>query len=163
VIDAENIRICENLSQHRIERPRRSEIPAERLFDHHLARRVPDAPETLDDGREQAGRNGEIIKRLPGAPQRRAQSLVDRRVAVIALHVLQGCTEPRESRLVDAPVFLQAGVDASAKGVAIERTGSHADDRHVEVPVLHQALKRGIDFFSGKIAGGAEQHQRICG
>ncbi|MNC89090.1 hypothetical protein D3C83_49880 [compost metagenome] len=44
MVDAENIRICENLSQHRIERARRGEIPAERLFDHHLARRVADTP-----------------------------------------------------------------------------------------------------------------------
>jgi hypothetical protein len=135
---------------------RGGEIPAEWFLDDHFARGAPNAPETRDDRREQSGRNGEIIERSRDVLQGPVEPFVGCLVPVVALHVTKRRTEPGECLFVNAAMFLQTVVDTIAERLMPEVTGGDPDYRHLKMPVPDHALKRRIDFLSGKITGGAE-------
>ena len=89
MVDAEHRGLGEHFVQRAVERLRRGEVAAEGLFDDDP--RVLGAPrvrQTLHHGREHARRNGQIMQRACRRAQCLPQSLVGRRILVVAADVL---------------------------------------------------------------------------
>src|SRR3984957_4107619 len=83
------------------------------------------------------------------------------RILVVPVHIPQKANEFFESGRIKPAVFLQTVFCASAKLIKIPSCFSHADHGDVEVPTLYHRLQRRENLFVGKIAGGAEENERI--
>ncbi len=74
VVDAKDVRFVEVAVENPVQLLRRSEIVAERLFDDDArARGASSLRQLLDDGFEQAGRDGKVVRGPPGIAQFLAQ------------------------------------------------------------------------------------------
>src|SRR2546422_8301093 len=83
--------LVERRVQRRVERARRLEVPPEGLLDDDASvANAARAFEPLDDGREHARRDREVVRRLARVAEGRAQRGIRRRIPVVAVHV----TEP---------------------------------------------------------------------
>src|SRR5690606_7283130 len=90
VVDAKDARLGKVPMQDLVERARRREIAAERLLDHDAgAGGALLTGQSLDDGGEEAGRDGQVVQRPPNAFELIAQRPESRRVAVVAVDVAQ--------------------------------------------------------------------------
>ena len=58
-------------------------------------------------------------------------------------------------------MFLQAVFGASAKLIEIPSSFGDPDHGNVEVPPLYHRLQRRENLFVRKIAGGAEENERV--
>src|ERR1019366_8926484 len=118
--------------QNAVEFPGRIPIAAERLFDNDAG---PVAAarfsKLLDDYLEVGGRNSQIKNRMLSACERLTQSLVGRRVRIIALHVAQQRAELVERRGVESPMLFKTRPYPRPEFIHIFRRPGHADYRHV--------------------------------
>src|SRR6266496_4371723 len=100
--------------------------------------------------------------RAPSLPPERPSSSTTAGKALggVALHVVKQLGELGESARMGA--LLREGLPyIVAKAVRSQGLSRNRDDRNVEMAVLDHRQQRGIDLLAGKIAGAAEEHQRI--
>jgi hypothetical protein len=164
VVDAKDVFLGEDLAQRLVERPGRSEIPAEGLLeDDARPAGAPRGAEPIDDGVEHARRGREVVH----GTLRRAQRLPERRergrLAEVALDVAQQAGELLE----------RGGIDDARRGDARQHAGAQlldrhprpadADDGHVEPSASNHRLERGEDLLVGEVTGRAEEDKRVGG
>ena len=104
MVDAENRVFGEVLNKRPVERVRRLEIVAERLFDDNARVLVePACGERRPDRAEQRGRDREVMQRPPGGPERLLERLEGLRVLVVAIDIIQELDQAREAGLAEIP------------------------------------------------------------
>ena len=162
VVDAEDRGFREHLVERRIERARAREVAAEGLLDDDpRVPRAAGARESVDDRREHAGRDREVVERTAGAAERRADPGVGRRIRVVTLDVLQEIQQLRECGRIDAAVLLEAVARALAQLLEVPAGARNADHRNRELAATDKRLQRGKDLLMGEITGRTKEHERI--
>ncbi len=162
VIDAEDRALVEDAVQGLVERACRGEIAAKRLFHYHArCGRAVQPGEALDDGREHARRDGEVMQRPLRTAERLADPLEGCLVAVVSVDVAQETTQLGGDLVVRQPVRLQAVAHSIAQALEVPVVSSHADDRNVEAAAAHERLERRKDLLVSQVSGGAKQHQGV--
>ena len=163
VVDAEDGIFRKHRQRDAIERPRRRQVASERLLDDD-ARLVGQTrgTESFDHRSEQRGRDGEVMRRAPGIPQRLPKRRERVRVVVITAHI------PEQGKQVvkSAPVIDPAGLpDAVRRPFAQLRQaplrGGNANHRHLENAAPCHRVERRKNHLVGEVAGHAENNQRI--
>ena len=138
-----------------------SQVTAERLLD-------DDAPvvgqtggtEPGDDGREQRGRNGQIVCRMSGIAQGQLERLEGIRVVVVALDVAKLREETvQRGAVTDSAAGSDAVRCPASKLRQTPLGGSHADHWNRSAGLSGQCIERRKDHFMRKIAGHTEQNQ----
>ena len=140
----------------------RGEVAAERLLDDDAG--VLDAArfrQPFDDGGEHAGRNDQVVQRPLGGAEGLAQLRKRRRVAVIAVDVIQQGAKLRVRRRVQAAVLFEAVLGPRFELIERPFGPTHADDRHVEMAAPDHRLQGRKDLLVRQVAGGAEEDERI--
>src|SRR5947208_16037742 len=162
VVDAEDARLVEDFVQRLVEGLRRGEIPPEGLFDDDA--RVAGAarsPEPPDHGLEQARRDGEVVERAFRAAERSAQRLERGRIAVVAAHVAKPFAKPRECRLVEPSVPLDALPGARPELLERPVRPRDADDGDVEMPAPGHGVEGRKDLLVGEVAARPEDDEPV--
>src|SRR5689334_17758004 len=108
--------------------------------------------ETLDDGSEQARWNGQVMERRRSAVQRLPQTLISRRIVIVAADVLQALRKPRERGIVDAAVVLDALTRAFSQLRQVPSASRNPDDGDVEAAAAEKRLKRGKDLLVREVS-----------
>ena len=86
----------------RVQVPRGSEVAAERLLDHDPgAFRAAALGQVLDHHREQAGRDGQVVRRALRACELGADPREGGGIGVVAVHVPEPLRQPGEGRGVE--------------------------------------------------------------
>ena len=174
VIDAVDLRFLGRGEDLLIERARRLEVAAERLFDDDappLPRRLveqPDRSEPLDDRPEQARRRCEIeedvCRYVSAARQGFGQTPVRQLVVVSSAHVGRRCRQPRRPlgivRL--GREFVKVAANLLAVLLRRQRVAPDADDGELvaEQAVASQVVERRHQLPLGEIAARPEHHDR---
>src|SRR5882724_6382660 len=162
VVDAIDARLVEDLVQRLVEGLRRGEIPAERLLDDDAriagAARSPEPP---DHRLEQARRDGEIVERAFRAAERSAQRLERGRIAVVAAHVAKPFAKPRECRLVEPSVPLDALPGARPELLERPVRPRDTDDGDVEMPAPGHGVEGRKDLLVGEVAARPEDDEPV--
>ncbi len=140
----------------------RREVPAERLLDDDAgpvgAARRPEQP---DDLVEQAGRDGQVMKRVLAPRRGRVRSALEGvGVVVGALDEAQLVLKLLDDRSVGDPVRLEALAGSVAQAVKVAMAGD-ADDRHAPAAIADETGQGGEDLLDGQVAGGAEEDQGV--
>src|SRR5262245_11464468 len=146
-----------------VERPGRGEVAAERLLDDDTrARRTARLAELIDDGLEEARRDGQVVGRVGRGPQLLAQALEGLRIGVVAVDVAQRADQAGERvRIEAAAVPLDTVPGARFQLIAGPAGLGDPDDRDVEVAAARQRLQRGKDLLVGEVTGRPEEHERV--
>jgi hypothetical protein len=162
VVDPEYRLLGEHAVDRLVECLGRCEVVAERLLDHH-ARAVAAARflELLDDDREHARRDREVMNRMFRVAELFAERGERREVAVVAIDVLEEADQLRERRLVDTAVLGEALARSVAQLIEIPPGFRDTDDRHGQPAGAHERLERRKDLLVRQVAGGAEEHERV--
>ena len=163
VIDPEDLVLVKHQMQHAIEPARRGEIASERLLEHQTGA-VGGAGllKALYHRLEHAGRDREVVERVPAAVQCIAQALEGRRIAIVAAHIPEQLREPREDLLVDGALRqLDTVAGALAQLVDAPVLERHADHRLLQVAATNHLVERAERFLVGQISGRAKQHEGI--
>src|ERR1700733_11133414 len=152
MVQTEDSPFFKSSKQNAVEFPGRTPIAAEGFFDNDT-RPVAAArfPKLLDDHPEVGGRNSQIKNRVLSARERLTQSLVGRRVRIIALHVAQQRAELVERRGVESPMLFKTHPYSRPEFIHIFRRPGHADYRYVQVAVFNHCLERREDLLKGEI------------
>src|SRR5262245_27548101 len=162
VVDAEHAVFTEGGVDDRVQRAGRGEVVPEWLLDDDTrASRTPRLAELMDDRLEQAGWDGEIVRRVLRVAQLPAELLKGRRVAVVAVDVAQAAAEMVERARIEAAMLRDAVLGSRLELIELPAGFGHADHRDVEVAPLGQRLEGGEDLLVRKISGRTEEHQRI--
>src|SRR6185312_9022040 len=102
VVDTEDRGLRERCPQDAVELPRRGEIAPEWLLDDDArATGQSFATEPLDHGREQRGRNSQVMHRTASTAEYTPQRLERARVAVVTIDILHERQQPVQSVAVD--------------------------------------------------------------
>src|SRR5262245_17125956 len=162
VVDTKDVILVEDTKQNSVKFLRRCEIVSERLF--HDDPRTPAAirfRQMFNDGFKQNRRNCEVMRRafrvFKFFPQRRERLWI----LIVAIHVPEQTDQLFESSGIDAAVFFQAIFGTSTKLIEIPSRLGDANDGNVEVPSLYHPLQGREDFLVRKVAGSAEEYERI--
>ena len=99
---------------------------------------------------------------MPRPAQLVAQLLKGRRIAVVAVNVPQAAAQAGKTVRLESAIPLDAVLGARLQLLQRPAGFRHADDRHLEIALLGERLKRGKYFLVREIAGGSEKHQRVC-
>ena len=144
VIDPEDRFFGKELIENAVQFPRRRKIAPERLF-HHDARifRAARIRQSFRYRGEHAGRDREIVQRPLRTSQNLAQLGEGRRIAVIAVHVLEQGRQLRERRLVQAAVRGDAVAGARLELVEIPSGFRNSDDGNVRLCRFTSACSAG--------------------
>jgi hypothetical protein len=148
-----------------IELPGRFEVVPERLLDHDMGvLGEAGVGEAAHHGREQRGRDLEVEDGPLGLAETCADPLEGVGVGVVALHVGDPGSEPRED------VFVGIGdrcgnrlVGVLAKLLDAPVVDRDADDRAVELAARLQAIERPEGHFLRQVAGDPEYRQHVGG
>ena len=126
--------LIESFEQDGIERPRRGQVAAERLFNDHAGTSgCSRSGKLLDDRAKRGRRDGQIIGRPLRRPEFAAQRLKRRRVVVVAVHVTQQAGQFLKRRRIQPAVLFQAVFGAGFELVQVPAGLGHADDGHVQM------------------------------
>ena len=147
----------------RREGPRGGQVVSERLLDDdpgvggHPARR-----QAADDGREQPGRDLEVVHGIHGAAHRGPDPLVGRRLVEVAAHVREARGQAGEDGLVQG----FAGGDDRLPGACDELldrpwAAGHADDRAVQQAAPLEPVERVEGHHAREVTRDAEDHERV--
>src|ERR1700745_454951 len=82
-------------------------------------------------------------------------------ILVIALYLTKKANQLFESDVIEATVFFQTVFRASTKLIKIPSSLGDADDRNIEMSPFHHRLQGRENLLVCKIAGGAEENQRV--
>jgi hypothetical protein len=163
VVDAEDRRLLEGIVQRSIERPSRFEVAAEGLLDHDARPcRAAGATQALDDRREGARRDGQVVAGTLCVAERLAQALEDRRVRIVPAYVAEQPGQLLEGLGVDpAPVLFDAGVGARLDSLQVPVLAADRNDGNFEPLALYHRVEGGKDLLVGEVPGRAEEHQGV--
>src|SRR5205823_8875516 len=121
--------------------------------------------ETLDHGREQARRDGQVVRGSlrVDVVQCGADRLERLGVAVVPVHVPHRLAERLERvPVVDAaPVLLDAVMGALAQVVDTPARRRHADHGDAQVAPLRHRVERGEDLLVREVSGRPEEDKRV--
>ena len=151
-----------------VELPRGGQVASERLFDDdaRMLGQVRGA-EPFDHRLEERGRDGEVVRRAPGAAQRLFYRRERVRVVIIATHVPEPGQKMVEGALVIDPArSLDAVRHAFAQTRQTPLREGDADDRDLQGASFRHRIERREDHLVGEIARHTEEHQRVrtrCG
>jgi len=115
----------------------------------------------LDDGREGSRRNRQVISRALGVAKFVAQSLVGRRLGIVASDVTHQARELLPCGWIDAAMGFKALPRACFERGQVGGGPSHPNDWHVEVAALGHRLQRREDLFKGQVPGCTEEYQSV--
>ena len=162
VINPEDRALVEGAAQDVVQCLCRGKIVTERLLDDDpRTGRTARSGQLLHHRTEQRGRDGEVVRGPLGGPELAAQGIERRRIAVVAVNILEQAGQFLERHPIEPSVFFHAIARAGTKLLEGPAGPGHTDHRHVELTALRQRLKRRKDLLVGQIAGGAEKDQRI--
>ena len=162
VIDPEDRALVEGAAQDAVECLCRRKVVAEGLLDDDpRTGRTARSGQLLHHRTEQRRRDGEVVRRPLGRPELPAQGIERRRIAVVAVDIVEQAGQLLERRRIEPAVFFHAVARAGTKLLEGPAGPGHTDHRHVELTALRQRLERRKDLLVGQIAGGAEKDQRI--
>src|SRR5262245_6645739 len=162
MVDAEDRLLVEGAEQRAVELLRREEIVTERFFnDDARAVRAFSFAQLVHNRLEQAGRDGEIVRRLLRRAQLLTEGLKRCRVLIVAVNIAQQTTQLVESGGLQPAVFLNTVMRSRPELIEIPTSFGHADDRHVEVSALGHRLQRRKNLFVRQIPGSTEKDQSI--
>src|SRR6185503_19176622 len=162
VIDVEHAGFVEAAMHGRVQSARRGQILTERLLDHDASTgRAPRLAELIDDGLEEARRDGQVVRRVTRVPQLLAQALEGPRIGVIAVDVVQHADQASERVGIETAVPLDAVAGARLQLIARPAGLGDANHGDVEVAASGQRLESGKDLLVGEVAGGPEEHERV--
>ena len=165
VVDAEHLALAEHAMQHPVQRPRPGQVAPERFF-HHDARATGRTGllQPLDHRREQRGRNGQVVQRVRTARQGDPQSLIGRRVTVVAGDEVQPGFQPRQRGSIGTRVGRQRRLAHPAgECLPVQCGPGHPYHRQVDLAASEQHLQRRKNLAEGQVAAGPENHQRVGG
>ena len=135
---------------------------AEGLFDDDArALRGAGADELFDDGAEERGRDGEVMRGMFGVAEFAADGLEGGDVGVVTVDVAQKGAELGPGVGIDAAVGLDAGVRALFELIERPAGLGDADDGYIEGAAAHHRLQCRKDFLVGKISGGPEENKCV--
>ena len=117
--------------------------------------------QALHDDTEHARRNGKIVQRARCCAQRLSETLVRRRILIVATDVLKLRRQFRERVGIESAVLLHTVARPVTQLVQRPSRPSHADDGHVQLARADQGLQRGKDLLESQIAGGTEENKGI--
>ena len=162
VVDAEHRGFRKHFVQRPVELLCRGQVAAEGLFDDDSrVLRTPRLRQTLHHGREHAGRDGEIVQRTRRPVECLPQTLVRRRILVVAADVLQPRRQFHKRVGIDSAIVLEAVARPLAQLVQRPAGAGHAYDRHIQLAGSDQRLQRGKDLLIGQIAGCTEENEGV--
>jgi hypothetical protein len=163
MVNAKDRRLGEKLQQRRVQRACRGQIAPERLLHHEsCAVRGPRTAEQINHDRKHGRRNGEVIKRSLRGAQRLFQCFEGRRLAVVAVDVLQQCRQAlHRRRLGRFDEGLQALVHMRDELLARPTGTCDTNHRNFQLLAQHQMVERRKYLARAQIAGGAKNHQSI--
>ena len=146
-----------------VELPRRGEIAPERLLDDDTrAAGQPFATEPLDHGREQRGRDGQVVHRMTRTAQDPPQRLERAGVAVVTIDVLHQRQQPVQGSVAGAGTGLRDAVPRMV--TKLRKTpprGRDPHDRNGQRSPLHHPAESRKDHLAGEITRRAEEHEGI--
>src|SRR5579863_1427260 len=121
------------------------------------------APGVLDDHREHARRNGQVIQWPLRRPECLAQRLESGALVVVAIHIAQQASESRHHRLVRARhERFETLAHACDQPADITPLAGNADHRRSKDSPANQVIQRREDLPVTQVPGGAEQHDGIA-
>ena len=162
VVDAKNVFFPEDAVHHPVQRPRCRKILSERFLDDDArALGATRFAELMNDGLEQAGRDGEIVQRLLRVAQFPAQLLKSCRVGIVAVYVVHEAAQAAKCVRVQTAVPFDAVPRACSKLVERPAGFGDADNRDVEIAAFGQRLQGGKYLLMGEIPGSAKENQRV--
>src|SRR5262249_14025749 len=152
----------ESAQQNPVQRAGRGEIRAERLFDDD-ARPASNSglAKLLNDHTEQNRRNREVVCGVTALAEFRSDGAESGWVFVSTIHIAKQAIEFLEGGAVHAAVLFEAVICAGAELFETPARFGNPDHRHIESSPFHHRLERGKDFLVCKVAGGAEEDERI--
>ena len=183
MIDPINLVLAQSSQDLRIERLRRGQVVAERLFDDHAAPGAVRlagqfrATEMLDDGREELVGHGQVEQHVATALfgaslcEQGLQPAVDLGLGEIPRQEQHASREPVPGRLIDAiGLELSAAIDserlhhlpqAAAPGLRVDVSTADTDDREAigQPSGPHKIVERGHDETFGQVATSPEYHE----
>jgi hypothetical protein len=165
VIDAEDRCFREDPVQRRVELLRRAQVATEWLLDDHpRILRAAGVCESLNDAREHAGWNREIVNRACRRAERLAELAKGFRVFIVAIDITQQRREFRELAGVEPARLREAVARPVAQLLEIPAGAGHADDGNRDAAAIHQGVERRENLLESKIAGRAEEDEGVgCG
>ena len=164
VVDAKNVFFPEDAVHHSVQCLRCGKILSERFFDHDArARGTTRLAEPMNDGLEQAGRDGEIVRRPLRVAQFPPQRLKSRRIGIVAVNVVHAAAQAAKSVRVQTAIVLNAVPRACAELVERPAGFGDADNGDVEIAAFGQRLQGGKYFLMGEIPRSAKKYQRVGG
>src|SRR5262245_45018571 len=162
MVDAEDRLLVEGAEQGAVELLRREEIVTERFFnDDARAVRASSFAQLVHNRLEQAGRDGEIVRRLLRRAKLLTEGLKRCRVLIVAVNIAQQTTQFFESGGLQPAMFLKAVMRPRPELVEIPTSFGHADDRHIQVSTLDHRLQCRENLFVGQIPSRTEKDQSI--
>ncbi len=169
VVDAEDRVLVEDGVQRPVQLARGLQVAPERLFDDQ-ARPVRAARLTqpVDHDPEEAGRDGQVVRRPASAVQLALDGVIGLQVRVVAAHVAKPVEQLAQDGFVQllGPVLLQAFARAILELLRRQRRVGDADDRHVQMPPAGHRVERGENLLVGEVPAGPEEYERVgpwCG
>src|SRR5580692_2241794 len=145
-----------------VERPCGVEITAEGFLDDDACVvRAAGLREALYHAPEQARRNGEIVDRTGGRPQRLLEKHECSRIPIVAIHVVQQRRQFCEALRFEVARRLHAVARAVAELVERPAGACHADDGNVQPAPMYHGVQRGKNLLIGEISGRAEKYESI--
>src|SRR5262249_50698851 len=151
------------VAQQTVQFDRRFEIPSKWFFDDD-ARAVgaPGFTKIVQDRGEHAWRNRKVAEGMAGARQTRTQPCECFRVVVVAIDVTQRRRHTFKRLRIDVGDKIRRTLPcASAQAFEIPARACDADDRYVQTSTLRQRKERWKYLSIRKIAGYAEQYDRV--
>ena len=162
VVDAKNVFFPEDAVHHPVQCLRCGKILSEGFLDYDArARGATRLAEPLNDGPEQTGRDGEIVRRLLRIAQFPAQLLKSRRIGIVAVNVVQAAAQAAKSVRVKTTIPFDAVPRARLELVERPAGFGDTDNRDVEIAAFGQRLQGGKYFLMGEIPGSAKKYQRV--
>ena len=147
----------------RLKLARRCEIAPKRLFDDEArlrgqARRA----QSLDDGRKQRRRDGQVVRRAHCFAEGLLQRVERAALVVVAAHVVQSGQQPVErARIAPATGARNALPDMRAQLLGAPRRRGDTDHGHLELVAPAHRKERRKNLLVRQITGDTEQHQRV--
>ena len=146
-----------------VELPRGGQVASERLFDDdaRMLGQVRGA-EPFDHRLEERGRDGEVVRRAPGAAQRFLDRRERARVVIVPAHVTeQGQKMVQGALVIDPARSLDAVLHAIVQIRQTPFRGGDADDWDVQGASFRQRIERREDHLVGEIARHTEEDQCV--
>jgi hypothetical protein len=148
VVDAKNVFFPEDAVHHPVQSLRCGKIMSERFFDYD-ARAIGATrfAEPMNDGLEQAGRDGKIVRRLLRVAQFSAQLLKSRRIGIVAVNIVHESAQTAKSVRVQTAIALNAVRARARSWSSVQPALATPIIRKVELAAFGQRLQGGNIFL----------------